>query len=62
MGDNINALEDVQYIWGLTSVHWRMLSTIEGVQYSWGITSVHSVQLGDNIRALEDIQYSGEIA
>ena len=44
--------------WGITSVLWRVFSTVGGyLQYSGGITSV---QWGDYISTVEVAQYSGD--
>ena len=40
-GDNISTVGGVQYSGGITSVLWRVFSTVEGyLQYCGGITSV----------------------
>ena len=51
MGDNISTV-------GITSVLWRVFSTVEGIQYCggipsvlWGITAVH---VGDSFSTVGD--------
>ena len=49
---------------GITSVLWRVFSTVEGyLQHCGGITAVHvgdsSVLWGDTFSTVEVVQYSG---
>ena len=67
-------MEVVQYSGGITSVLWRVFSTVDGyLQYCGGITAVHvggvaSVlwggsfsTVGDSFSTVEGIQYIGGI-
>ena len=57
MGDTFSTVEVVQYSGGITSVQWRVFSTLgDNISTCGGITSV---QWGDNISTVEGIQYSG---
>ena len=61
MGDNISAVEGIQYCGGITAVHVGVslstvgdtFSTVEVVQYSGGSIST----VGDSFSTVEDIQY-----
>ena len=50
-------------LWGMTSVLWRVFSTVEGyLQYCGGNSSTcggYFSTVGDNISTVEGIQYSG---
>ena len=78
VGDNFSTVEVVQYGGGITSVHagddistvgitsvlWRVFSTVEGyLQYCGGTTAVHVGDsfstVGDNFSTVEVVQYSG---
>ncbi len=52
MGDIISKLEDVQNCVGITSVLWRIFSTVEDIQYCQQVSTV-----GDTINNVEDINY-----
>ena len=56
VGDSFSTVEGIQYIGGITSVLWRVFSTVGDTFNTVGITSV---QMGDNISAVEVAQYSG---
>ena len=56
-GDNISTV-------GITSVLWRVFSTVEGIpSVLWGITAVHVGDsfntVGDTFSTVEVVQYSG---
>ena len=58
----------ITVLWGITSVLWRVFSTVEGIQYCggysvlWGITAVHVGDsfstVGDTFSTVEVVQYS----
>ena len=53
----VSTVEVVQYSGGITSILWRVFSTVEGyLQYCGGITAVH---VGDSFSTVEGIQYTG---